>query len=102
MSLAGLALFALYCPPLGTAGAVALTGFYPPWAVVTGLSFFIAGRIHWGGLYVVGLAFLVLAVLLPLAPTFAPLLYGVLYALSLGWMGREHARWAGRTPAARP
>jgi serine/threonine protein kinase len=101
MSLASLVLFALYCPPFGTTGASALTAFYPPWSVVTGLGFFLAGRIHWGNMYVVGLAFLGLAVVMPLAPAFAPLMYGLVYALGLGWMGREHARWALGAPAIR-
>jgi serine/threonine-protein kinase len=101
MSLASLVLFALYCPPFGTTGAPALTGFYPPWSVVTGLGFFVAGRIHCGRMYVVGLAFLGLAIVMPLAPAFAPLMYGLVYALGLGWMGREHARWALGAPAIR-
>ena len=76
ISLAGLTLFALYCPPLGTAGAAGLLRFYPPWAAVTGLGLFLAGRIHWGGLYLLGIGFFLLALLMPLAIEFAPLAYG--------------------------
>ena len=95
ISLAGLTLFALYCPPIGTAGAAGLLGFYPPWAAVTGLGLFLAGRIHWGGFYLLGIGFFLLALLMPLAIEFAPLAYGVFLALGLVWMGRVHVWSAG-------
>ena len=102
ISLAGLTLFALYCPPTGTAGSSRLLEFYPPWAVVSGLGFFLAGRIHWGGLYLVGIGFFLLATLMPFAIEFAPLIYGIFYALGLAWMGREHARAAGKASSTHP
>lgn len=95
ISLAGLALFALYCPPIGAAGSAGLLEFYPPFTVVTGLGLFLAGRIHWGGLYLLGIGFFLLAPALPLAIEFAPLAYGGLLALGLVYTGRVHVRSAG-------
>ncbi|MFO0952615.1 MAG: serine/threonine-protein kinase [Isosphaeraceae bacterium] len=101
VSLAGLTLFGLYCPPGGASGAAGLLDLYPPWAVVTGLAMFLIGRIHWGGFYLMGLAFFLLAALMPLAPRYAPLAYGALVALGLCWAGLVHTRGAGPRPTAR-
>jgi tRNA A-37 threonylcarbamoyl transferase component Bud32 len=56
---------------------------YAPWAVLTGLAFFSLGHSHWGQCYTLGLAFFLLAVLIPLCPVFAPLGFGALWAVSL-------------------
>jgi hypothetical protein len=60
---------------------------YPYWAVLSGLTFFAMGSSHWGWFYAFGLAFFVLAALLPLCPSAGPLAFGILWAGSLVIIG---------------
>jgi serine/threonine-protein kinase len=92
VSVAGLTLFAIYCPPFGTARAVDLLAFFPPWAVVNGVGFLVVGRLYWGWYYLVGLAHFLLAILMPLRLDFAPLIYGVFVAVCMAYGAWDHFR----------
>jgi serine/threonine-protein kinase len=60
---------------------------YPPIAAVTGMAFFVLGCSYWGWCYVFGLAFHVLAVLMTLDLRWAPLEFGILWAVALVIIG---------------
>jgi serine/threonine-protein kinase len=101
VTLAGLTLFWVYCPPLGHARAADLLAFYPPWAVVNGLAFLAVGRLYWGRYYLVGLAHFLLAILMTLRLDLAPLVYGIVVAVFMAWgalghyrMPRPRPRWS--------
>jgi hypothetical protein len=68
---------------------------YPISAIVSGLAFFIMGSNYWGKLYAVGLAFWVLAALMPLHLEWAPLEFGVLWSSVLVALGL-HLRTLGQ------
>jgi serine/threonine-protein kinase len=82
--LLALTLMAVVSWPVCNAEALAL---YPRWAILTGLVFFIMGAGYWGGFYLLGLAFFVMAVLMSLWPEGAPLGMGVLMAGALLVLG---------------
>ena len=56
---------------------------YPYWAILSGLLFITMGSSYWGWFYAVGLAFFVLAVLLPFCPIAGPLAFGGVWSGSL-------------------
>ena len=56
---------------------------YPISAVLSGLAFFMMGSNYWGLYYVMGVTFFALALLMPLSLTWAPLEFGVLWAVFL-------------------
>jgi serine/threonine-protein kinase len=60
---------------------------YPYWAILSGVGFFAMGSSYWGWFYVFGMAFFVLAALLPFWPPAGPLGFGVLWAGSLVIIG---------------
>jgi hypothetical protein len=62
---------------------------YPYWAVLSGLGFFAIGSSHWGWFYAFGLAFFVLAAVLPFCPSAGPVAFGSLWAGSLVLIGRR-------------
>jgi len=68
---------------------------YPFISLVAGLAFFIMGSNYWGRCYAIGSAFFVLAALMTLELTFAPLLFGLLWTFVLGMVGL-HLRNQGR------
>jgi hypothetical protein len=49
---------------------------YPLWAILTGSMFFSLGGAFWGRLYLAGLAFFAVAVVMPLRPEWAPVEFG--------------------------
>jgi serine/threonine protein kinase len=74
---------------------------YQARAIVTGLMFFLMGSTFWGGCYAIGLLFFSLATLMPVKPAWAPLLFGLLWAIVLVSLGLrlhrlnvQHARRA--------
>jgi serine/threonine protein kinase len=69
---------------------------YPYSAVLAGLAFFVMGSHYWGGCYVIGLAFCVLAVLMPFDLAVAPLEFAVLWSASLFTIGIRLRRLAAR------
>jgi hypothetical protein len=74
-------------------------GSYPFAALLTGLAFFVMGGSHWGPGYVFGVAFFVLALLMPLRLNWASLGFGLLWSLALAAIGlrlRRLARAAAR------
>jgi serine/threonine-protein kinase len=76
---------------------------YPYSSVLAGLAFFVMGSHYWGGCYVIGLAFCVLAVLMPFDLAVAPLEFAVLWSVSLFTIGIRLRRLAakGRKRVAR-
>lgn len=100
VTVAGLTLFAIYCPPFGAARAADLLAFFPPWAVVNGVGFLIVGRLYWGRYYLVGLAHFLLAVLMPLRLDLAPLVYGAFVAVCMVYNAWDHYRagWRKQAP----
>jgi hypothetical protein len=56
---------------------------YPYWAVVTGMTFFTFGGNFWGGLYLAGLAFFLLALLMPWNLEWAPVEFGFVVSIFL-------------------
>jgi serine/threonine-protein kinase len=60
---------------------------YPVWSVLSGLAFFVMGSSYWGRLYVIGLAFFLMAVLMPFQLEWAPLEFGILWCASLVGIG---------------
>jgi serine/threonine protein kinase len=60
---------------------------YPYSAVLAGLAFFVMGSNYWGGCYVIGVAFFVLAALMPVNFTWVPLEFAALWAGSLSLLG---------------
>jgi serine/threonine protein kinase len=72
---------------------------YPFSAIASGLAFFIMGSNYWGKLYAVGLAFWVMAALMPLHLDWAPLEFGVLWSAVLVALGL-HLRTLGQKAEA--
>jgi serine/threonine-protein kinase len=99
---ASLLLLPLTCPPGGPARAAEVLPWYPPLALLLGLTYFIQGRLYWGEHYLVSVLFLALAILLWLLPAWAPLIFGVCYAPYLVYHGlvfRRLGREMGRHTA---
>ncbi len=74
---------------------------YPFWALLAGVMFFSLGG-EWGILYLIGLAFFVLAVLMPFNLAWAPLWFGLLVGLTFLTVGlhlRRLGTEAGGTAA---
>ena len=96
VSLAGLALAWVYCPPFGAARAVDVLAFYPSWTIVNGVAFLVVGRMYWGRYYLVGLAHFLVAMVMPWRLDLAPLVYGGFVALFMTWSAWDHYRVARR------
>ena len=94
VSLAGISLFWIYCPPFASRRAADLLAFYPPWTVVNGVAFLVVGRLYWGIYYLVGLAHFLVAALMPLRLDLAPLIYGVFVAVFMSLAAVDHIRTA--------
>ncbi len=67
---------------------------YPPMAVLTGLLFIMLGSSYWGYCYVIGAAFLTLAIVIAIFLDFGPLLFGIAWATSLAALGVRLRRLA--------
>jgi predicted Ser/Thr protein kinase len=67
---------------------------YAHQAVAAGLAFFIMGGAYWGRFFALGAAFLLMAMLMPLWPTLAPLAFGGAWAVALGLIARHLRRLA--------
>jgi serine/threonine-protein kinase len=57
---------------------------YPALSAVAGMAFFVIGGSSWGRCYLFGLAFFASALVMALAPQWAPLEYGALWSVALG------------------
>ena len=64
------------------------------WSVLSGLAFFAMGGSYWGRCYALGLAFFLLACVLPLKLEWAPVGFGSLWTLSLLLIARHLRRLA--------
>jgi hypothetical protein len=70
---------------------------YPMVAILSGLAFFVMGGFYWGRYYGVGIAFFLLALIMPLHLPWAPLEYALVWTLVLVGIGlhlrhRDHPR----------
>jgi serine/threonine protein kinase len=72
---------------------------YPFISLFSGLAFFIMGSNYWGRCYAVGVAFFLLAVLMPLRLDWAPLAFGLLWSGTLVSLGL-HLRRRSQQQAA--
>jgi hypothetical protein len=75
---------------------------YPFSATLSGLAFFVMGGLYWGRYYALGLAFFLLALLLPLHLTWAPLEFGGLWAGALVAIGLHLRRLASEAAREAP
>ena len=66
---------------------------FPLWALQTGVTFFALGGLYWGRFYLLGLAMVGSALLMPLSLPFAPLVFSFLVSLTLGLTIRHVRRW---------
>ncbi|MCI0642635.1 MAG: hypothetical protein L0Y70_26445 [Gemmataceae bacterium] len=60
---------------------------YPFLAIATGLAFFIMGSNYWGRCYAIGLAFFVIAAVMPYQMELAPLEFGAIWCAALIMLG---------------
>jgi serine/threonine protein kinase len=67
---------------------------YPFLALLAGLAFFVMGSNYWGRCYMIGAAFWVVAALMPLWLTLAPLAFGLLWFTALLTLGLHLRRTA--------
>jgi serine/threonine-protein kinase len=93
-------LFALFCRPFGAPSPETIVGVYPAWMTVHGLMWVMEARQFWGRFYVLGLVFFPAAALMPLRLDLAPLIFGVVNAAGIGWLGIELRRIARRASTA--
>ena len=68
---------------------------YPYSALLSGLAFFVMGSGYWGGCYLIGLGFLVVAAIMPQKIETAPLLFALMWSATLCTLGL-HLRQIGR------
>jgi len=59
------------------------SALYPQYAVLASLGFIMMGSSYWGYCYVIGGAFLLLAIIMAYIPLFAPLAFGAAWSVSL-------------------
>jgi hypothetical protein len=71
---------------------------YPFWCIQGGMVLFNMGSSYWGRCYLAGAAFVGIALVMPLALAWAPLMVGVLLGIVLVNLGR-HLRQTGDRPA---
>jgi hypothetical protein len=62
---------------------------YPHLAIISGLIYFVMGSNYWGQCYAFAVSFFVLALLMPLQLLWAPLGFGILWAVCLMLIGRR-------------
>jgi eukaryotic-like serine/threonine-protein kinase len=72
---------------------------YPFLSLIAGLAFFVMGSNYWGRCYMIGAAFWLLAALMPMHLTLAPLGFGLLWFAALMMLGLRLRR-LGRSAAA--
>jgi eukaryotic-like serine/threonine-protein kinase len=66
---------------------------YPLWTLLTGVTFFALGGIYWGRFYLLGLALVGTALLMPLWLEMAPLAFSFLLSVTLTLAIRHVRRW---------
>ena len=75
---------------------------YPFISMVSGLAFFIMGSNYWGRCYAIGAAFFLAGPLMPLAMTWSPLIFGVMWATVLVMLGLHLRSQGGSVDGAPP
>ena len=74
---------------------------YPFIALMSGLAFFVMGSNYWGRCYAFGVAFWMLAALMPLHLEWAPLEFGLTWSVALTWLGWHLERMGKKAEAER-
>ena len=87
-------------PSVGPEQPAEELALYPGWSILSGLAFIVMGSSYWGRCYILGLSFFVLAVVMRLGPTGAPLEFGVFWAAALAAIG-WHLRQLGERTTER-
>lgn len=99
-TIAGPILLAIFARPLEGAELMAYRlSIYPLFAVVLAIIVFIQGPIYWGGYYLFGAGYLVLAVVMKYYPPWSPVLFGAYLCLSLVPLGLYLLRLRHLTPS---
>jgi serine/threonine-protein kinase len=93
-SVGRLVLFANFCPAAGPATPDEVYRYFPACLVLDGAMLFAGGRLHWGRLYLFGLADFAAAVGLMQVVPAAPVLYGLWRAAVLAVIARHLERVA--------
>jgi len=70
---------------------------YPHLAILSSLGFIVMGSTYWGYCYGIGAGFLLLALILPLDPSLAPLLFGLAWGANLLALARHFGKLAEET-----
>src|SRR5262249_45632001 len=81
--------------------AEAVLALYPVFALLSGLYHLIVARLYWGPMYLNGLAYYLLALVMKLKPEWAPLEYAALvtaHSIANGLVLRRYARNSHREP----
>jgi serine/threonine protein kinase len=101
---AGLLTHVVAYETLATDRPLDLLHLYPVWTLMAGLLFCIMGSNYWGQSYLTGLTFFVLAILMPLHLPWAPLEFGLAWAVYLVFCGVYLRRLAAQDdrPGADP
>jgi serine/threonine protein kinase len=74
---------------------------YPFLSLIAGLAFFMMGSNYWGRCYVIGAAFWLLAIAVPLWPMMAPLGFGLLWFAALTMLSMRLRKLGGTAAATR-
>jgi len=69
---------------------------FPQLATLTALAYFCLGSVFWGWFYAFGIAFLILALLMPINLWLAPIEFGTLWSVVLLIFWRYHSKYAHR------
>jgi hypothetical protein len=84
-------------PRVETPGDLGELTLFPYWALLAGMALCVLGGSYWGRCYLFSAAFFGLGLVMPLHLHWAPLEFGVLWAVTLtavGWHLRDLARTA--------
>ena len=74
---------------------------YPFIALMSGLAFFVMGSNYWGRCYAFGVAFWLLAAVMPLHLEWAPLEFGLMWSVALTWLGLHLERMGKKAEVER-
>jgi serine/threonine-protein kinase len=85
----------VFLPSVAADGTLNELSLFPLWCIIFGFTLFMMGSIYWGRLYVFGLAYFGLALLLPVRMEWAPLGFALIQSATLLAIGL-HLRRLGR------
>lgn len=85
-------LFFVYHKPATPEEPLADLAIFPAIAVVHGFAFWVMGSTFWGGTYIAGIAFFLIALVMPLHLPWAPLEFGLLMSATIAAIARHTRR----------